>query len=661
MNKKLLVTTVAVAMAFVSATGNNLEVNAGARGEGIGFAYSAIADDAFGALHNPAGIASSQGWQIQFQYLRPTEYGYSTYLESPYSGLAAARYNDEKLGSLAFNAFQSGSTAEPTSITTTNTVNIGYARKLASFAAFGLGTKYQFETNYGKRKAFDLDAGINIIPTSNLTLALTGENILRSELTPTWLNQTTYLDRKARAAVAFSIPFGNNLGFLLAGYQATETDGQNSRWNSLYNLGSEWWFGTLSKLSFGLRGGYTMGKAEYNSMDSDYKRLHAGFSFNLDLGGRDMRLDYGIRTFPFDTEEDFAIDQFISFSYGFGGLPQQNRKTKQDYANLQTPPFEPTKPSAERASGKEPVQAELKPSVAHAPISQTPKSPEFSEPYPASKPTALPESTKPIGVPTPPAPVQIEPKPTSTAAPAPETPKPPEVSKPDLTAKPATSPETTKPTNEPPQQPIPAQVEPKPASVAVPVPETPKPPEIGQIEPAAGPIAEQPLKPETAREDKKQIPEPPPILEVAQVDEVRPVEPTRNAPPNAAGNLNLAPIEPNPADYLKLAMGLEASNISTMGEKRIVFYIRPERVVKLTSWRLYILKAKLKDWSESKLEADAVHIVEGKGIPPINVIWNGSLKDGRQAPAGKYHFVITGIDRFGQRYISDWCKFGLNW
>lgn len=661
MNRKLLVTTVAVAMAFVSATGNNLEVNAGARGEGIGFAYSAIADDAFGALHNPAGIAFSPGWQIQLQYLRPTEYGYSTYLESPYSGLAAARYHDEKFGSLAFNAFQSGSTAEPTSITTTNTVNIGYGRRLASFAAFGLGTKYQFETNYGKRKAFDLDFGVNLVPTSNLTLALTGENILRSELTPTWLNQPTYLDRKVRAAVAFSIPFGHNLGFLLAGYQASETDGQDSRWNSLYNFGSEWWFGTQSKFTFGLRGGYTMGKAEYNSVDSDYKRLHAGFSFNLDLGGRDMRLDYGIRSFPFDAAENFAIDQFISFSYGFGGVPQQNRKTQQDYTNLRTLPVEPTKPVAGQLPGREPVQPEPKPSVAHIPTSQTPKSSEYSESEQASKPTVLPETSKPIGGPIPPAPVQVESKPAIVAAPARETPKPPETDQPDPMVKPVTLPEPTKPTMETPQPPTSARVEPKPASMIVPAAETPKPPEIGQIEPATGPITEQPLKPATTQEDKKQLPEPPPVLEVAQIDEVRPDEPAGNAPPNAAASLAPAQVEPNPADYLKLTMGLDVSDISMMGEKRIVFYIRPERVVKLTSWRLYILKAKLKDWSESRLETDAVHIVEGKGIPPINIIWNGLLKDGRQAPSGKYHFVITGIDRFGQRYISDWCKFGLNW
>ncbi len=615
MNKKLPVTMVAIAMLFISTARANLEVNAGARGEGIGFAYSAIADDAFGVLHNPAGIAFSQGWQVQLQYLRPTEYGYSAYLESPYSGLAAIRFHDERFGALAFNAFQSGSTAEPTSITTINAVNLGYARKLASFAAFGLGTKYQFETNYGKRKAFDLDLGVNINPTPNFTLALAGENILRSEMTPTWLNQEAHLDRKARASVAFGIPFGNNLGFLLAGYQAAETQGQSTRWNSLYNFGSEWWFGILSKVSFGLRGGYAFGKAEYNSTTGDYKRIHAGVSFNLDLGGRDMRLDYGLRTFPFESDENFAVDQFISFSYGFGGVPQQNRKTKQDFADIQTPSFEPTKPPDKQPVGMKSVPVEIKPQAIPAPVSESPKPTTVSEPDLTIKPTALPETAKPMTEPTP---TQFEPKPVAATGAVPETPKSPKIGEPDQTAKKAAAPETALPTTE----------------------QLPKP---------TAPV-----------EEAKPVVEPPPVLEVAGIDEVQTVEPTKNMPPPIIENMQPAKIEPNPADYMKLAVSLDVSDISMMGEKRIVFYIRPERVVKLTSWKLYILKSKLKDWSESKLEADAIHYIEGKGIPPINVIWNGTLRNGGHAPAGKYHFILTGIDKTGQRYISGWCKFGLN-
>ena len=64
----------------------------GARGEGIGFSYSVLAEGPFGALYNPAGPAFVKGWQTQFQYYRPTAYGLPSLTESPYGGLAGLNY-----------------------------------------------------------------------------------------------------------------------------------------------------------------------------------------------------------------------------------------------------------------------------------------------------------------------------------------------------------------------------------------------------------------------------------------------------------------------------------------------------------------------------------------------------------------------------------------
>ncbi len=452
----------------------------GARGEGIGFSHIVFADEPYGALYNPAGPAFVRDWQVQFQYYHPTKYGLAGIDESPYDGLVGFNYYKENFGNIVLNTHQFGSTSNPTTVTTTNNINLSYARMLNNDIAGGIGFKYIFETNQSERSSFDLDVGFSYRPQVNFALAAAAENLLRSKLTPDLPSTTEHLPRKIRFAGAYLIPMTDNLGSILAGWQLEQAGEASTINTSLFNFGTEWWIATNYTISFGIRGGYTFGKTTIADNKTDFNRWHAGMSLNFNLKGRDLRFDYGFRSYPFESSETLPSDNFLSVTYGWGGVPDYGRKTDKIY---------------------------------------------------------------------------------------------------DLT-------KFTK--RQPPQE----------------------------------------KKPEQTIVDKTRYPE-----------KQKPV--------------------PKPPAFLKLDVEMNVTDISISGNRRIVFYTRPQKLIRITSWKLYIFTAKIKRWTDKIADEYAMHMIEGKGIPPINKVWNGVLKDGTTLPPGKYYFVIIGEDKYGQRYMSDWCKFVL--
>jgi len=485
----------------------------GARGQGIGFSFSTLADEPFGALFNPAGIAFNKGWQTQLQYARPTRYGFTIEKESPYYGLVGANYHFERIGNLAFNFNQIGSTSDPTTVTTVSVAALSYARLLAPSLAAGATAKYTFETNFGERKAVDFDLGFSYRPNANYAVAAVAENLLKAKYTPDWNHSTLHLDRNFRVSGGYFVPLNNVSGAFLAGWQMNQTGETETVSSSLVNFGAEWWFGTNSNIAFGIRGGYTTGQAvlNLNGEKEDYSRMHAGLSLDFNVAGRDLRLDYGFRNYPFEGNDELNADHTFAMSYGFGGVPSYGKQHNQEKA---------------RAANKEPMKVS----------------------------------------PLPPPPAQSQNQPVAPVTVAPVTP--------------------------PTEQAVPAT------------------PEV--------------------------------------------------TPPTAPSGTMPAYQRPETGEYLELSLNLDVSDISMGEDRRIIFYLRPVKVVKLTSWKLFVFKAKLKDWSEEKAQAFSLHEIEGKGIPPINVIWNGLLNDGMMVPSGKYYFVLTGEDKFGQRYLSEWCKFTIN-
>jgi hypothetical protein len=114
------------------------------------------------------------------------------------------------------------------------------------------------------------------------------------------------------------------------------------------------------------------------------------------------------------------------------------------------------------------------------------------------------------------------------------------------------------------------------------------------------------------------------------------------------------------ASYLQFEVEMEVSDISSLDLQRIVFYVRPQQVMKSTSWKLYIFKAKVKSWTNEEANKWALQIIEGKGVPPINIIWDGMTRSNELVPKGKYYYLLTAVDDKGKNYSTVWHSFKLN-
>jgi len=620
-NKKIIALAImALLGTWLSAIDVTAESVLGARGEGIGFSFGALADEPFGLLYNPAGPAFVRGWQAQAQYLMPSKNGLPGTAESPYGGLLGVNYYSENFGNIALSAHQFGSFKEQTAITTTSNISLGYSRLINEKFAAGLAFKYIFETNISERSAFDLDLGATWRPGYNISLAAVAENLLRSKLSPDQPPITKHLSRNFRLAAAYLIPLTNHQGAILAGWQMAQAGETETTNNSLFNLGSEWWIGRNNSVTFGVRGGYTFGKSTIVDYEADYSGWNAGLSLNFDLHGRDLRLDYTFRAFPYETDESLSGDNFISLIYGWGGVPDYGSQRQRDDVKSNTYDlskyntqqiWRPVEPAPTAVQPMPPATAAA-PAV--QPLSPAAPTTPAVQPMPPAAPMTPAVQPMPLAMPMAPAVQPLPPAATMTPAVQPMPPAAPMA--PEVQPLPPAAPMTPAVQPMPPAAPMAPAVQPMP-------PAAPMAPEV------------QPMPPATPVTPAIQLPPP-----------VAPVKPERA-------------VEPAEPVFTHMELELDVSQLNTGRENRIVFYLRPQSLMKLTNWKLYIFGAKLKNWTDQGADSFSLHSIGGKGIPPLNVIWNGRLADGGSLKPGKYFFVVLGADMYGERYMSDWHKFTI--
>lgn len=457
----------------------------GARGGGMGFSYFVLADDPSGALYNASGLGFARGWQSQFMYNQRNDYEYSAWPEEPYSGQLAIVYYKPELGGFALNTLQRGSFSDMTGVPTINYAVVSFGREFAPGWSAGGSGKYLTETMFGKRSAFDFDLGITYRSRIGVIAAATAENIIRSRLSPEYLGVAEYLPRRGRLGLGYSYGAQQwQAAFVLAG-QLEESGISQKYTTALLNLGTECWFSPFGQISVGARAGYAFGEGIRYDIESDYSSLSAGISLNFRLGVNDLRLDYSLMTYPYETTDGSTpLDHFLGVTYGWGGVPEYSADGEEDFGLDQPEPYQ----------------------------KQQPPGPEIFNPPPGSdiKPPIIDEDT-------------------------------------DF--------------------------------------------------------------------DSRQ--------------------------------------------YQRLDMDMDVTDISSIDFKRIVFYLRPERIIKTNRWKLYVFRAKIKSWSEEEIDRWALKIIEGSGVPPINVVWDGISHDGKLLPPGKYYYILTAEDMEGQHFATKWHKFKL--
>ncbi|UCC80832.1 MAG: hypothetical protein JSW64_05590 [Candidatus Zixiibacteriota bacterium] len=479
--KKLLIAVLTVQFLFAAAYSADFLTSA--RGGGIGFSFFVLGDDPSGALYNPASLGFINGWQSQFMYNKRNNYGYAQWDENPYYGLFGAVYNQPEWGTFALNSVQSGSLLDNTDIPTVNYFTLSFGREFWPGLAMGTSIKYMDEYGFLERSAFDFDFGVTYRTTENIILAASAENIARSKLTPVYLGIAERLPRRSRAGGAYILETDEFQAAFLLASQIQEWGILEKHTTFLANFGTEWWFNRFGKIAFAARGGYTIGKGVLNDLKSDYNSFSGGLSVNYNLGSNDLRIDYGIETFPYDTEPGRSpVNHYFSLNFGWGGIPSYSRY-EADEEYTENPPIQ------------------------HDYLST------------------------------------LEPK-----------------------------------TYEPPQ------------------------------------TDENDIDPDTEFDIKK---------------------------------------------FERYKVEMDVADISSMDYKRVVFYLRPQTIINTNSWKLYVFKAKIKKWSEVEIDRWALKVIEGKGLPPLNVVWDGISSDGRLLPPGKYYCILTAVDQQGRHFATQWHNFNL--
>ncbi len=111
--------------------------------------------------------------------------------------------------------------------------------------------------------------------------------------------------------------------------------------------------------------------------------------------------------------------------------------------------------------------------------------------------------------------------------------------------------------------------------------------------------------------------------------------------------------------YSRFDIEMDMADISALNFKRIVFYVRPQEIIKTNYWKLYVFQAKIKNWDNEEIDRWALKVIEGKGIPPMHIVWDGVSQDGTLLPEGKYYYILTAVDAQGQNFATKWHKFRL--
>jgi hypothetical protein len=475
--KKLVIAVLTVQFLFAAAY--SADFLTGARGGGTGFSFFVLGDDPSGALYNPASLGFITGWQSQIMYNKRNNYGYPEPKEDPYYGSFGGVYYQPEWGTFSLNAVQTGSFFSETDVPTVNYFAISFGREFWPGLAMGTSVKYLDEYGFLERSAFDFDFGATYRTLENIILAVSAENIVRSKLTPVYSGIAERLPRRGRAGGAYIYETEKFQAAFLLASQIQEWGILEKQTTFLTNFGTEWWFSRFSKVAFAARGGYTIGKGLFNETKSDYNSFSGGLSVNFDLGVNDLRVDYSIETFPYETPSGRnPVNHYFSLNFGWGGVPSYQR-------------YEPEEEYTENP----PIQNDYLSSL---------------------EPTAKRDDTG--------------------------------------------------------------------------------------------------LDPDTEFDISK---------------------------------------------YERYDVELDVADISTMDFKRVVFYLRPQKIINTNSWKLYLFKAKIKDWNEMEIDRWALKVIDGKGLPPLNVVWDGTSRDGRLLPAGGYYCILTAVDLQGKNYATKWHKFNI--
>jgi len=285
----------------------------GARATGLG-AFVGLADDPSAIFYNPAGISQIDNPQIYFMYDRRSKFTFAD-SENPYLLSGVGVYPLNQKIRVFMGGSQKGSWADPTDIVTNNQGIIGVSGWIIPDLSLGINGKFLYNSNYGKKKGTDFDLGLFYRVSPKFSFGIALENALATEMIPESSDTLGYAVREGKFGIAYHLDLEKYSTIFVWDLKVKNSTKPESKTYTLTSLGIEEWILTGNDLSFGLRGGYTIGK-EY---EQDLSQPSAGLSIKYKGESQTFQLDYSFQKYPYKTDESQTGDHRVSFSILFGG------------------------------------------------------------------------------------------------------------------------------------------------------------------------------------------------------------------------------------------------------------------------------------------------------------------------------------------------------
>jgi tetratricopeptide (TPR) repeat protein len=301
------------------------DVGVGARVQGMGNAFTAIADDVYSIYYNPAGLGTLERPQLATTYSRLFT-GLSDNSNLQNSFLAYERplqYGRQGTLGLAWNYFTLDSLYKEMSLYTSygrrifaeqapNGLYAGATLKYLNRSIGGVSAAGNSFNNTGLRTGLpdpvlqkgsksniDMDFGLLYRIRPKLSLGVMFQHLFEPNIAFSD-SDTDKLGRNVKLAAAYQTPwtaFTGELGFIKA------PDGSTDK---VLTLATEKWLPTLLYGTFGLRGSLGVGSRSY-------RQVTTGMSYKVHR----MRVDYGF-SIPLGTVSSTFGNHRIGMSFEFG-------------------------------------------------------------------------------------------------------------------------------------------------------------------------------------------------------------------------------------------------------------------------------------------------------------------------------------------------------
>jgi hypothetical protein len=246
---------------------------AGARAEGMGGAFVAVADDASAVYWNPAGIAT--GATFDFQLFRgDAALGSSWFAGASMPVLGFGVYRTHTVQGLADRQDEGPGVVDVRTLSTTN-VGVTVVQSIVSNVV--IGTTARLVTGGSEpldtRTTVDIDAGA-MVSAGNFRLGITGRNLRKPEFQGS--SGPVPVARQVRAGLALvprALPSGVHGPYSVAfDADLTETRDQSGAYKMMA-VGAEYW---VAKGLVGARAG-----VRWNTLDTEFRAVSGGLTVRL--------------------------------------------------------------------------------------------------------------------------------------------------------------------------------------------------------------------------------------------------------------------------------------------------------------------------------------------------------------------------------------------